>query len=200
MQLYLKFKDGYGEFQKIVKLLDQQKENLPEGEQPEDGSPEELDFMKDFMSNLNNQADPILRTVIDNIKDTEKSQRRFILNQLNEELKVDEIQKLTKEGLTNKEKLEAWNKLMIEVVREMFFFLYISQIFLSCSYIAFSTTGKQLFEISSGKGKHDSLAELAAKLEAKTKGDKDDETAEDRQAKMKSEYKEKVRFIIVINR
>jgi hypothetical protein len=171
---------------------------LPEGEQPEDGSPEEFDFMKDFMSNLNNQADPILKTVIDNIKDTEKSQRRFILNQLNVELKVDELQRITKEGESNKEKIEAWKKLMVEVIREMFYFLYISQIFLSCSYIAFSTTGKQLFEISSGKGQHDSLAELAEKLEMKANGnqdkDKDEESKEDKLAKIKAVYKEKVRI------
>jgi hypothetical protein len=51
-----------------------------------------------------------------------------------------------------------------------------------------------LFEISSGKGQHDSLAELAEKLEMKANGkqDKDEESKEDKLAKIKAVYKEKV--------
>ena len=49
MQLYSKFKEGYGEFMKIAELMEMNKQNLPEGERPEDGSNEELDFMQGLL-------------------------------------------------------------------------------------------------------------------------------------------------------
>ena len=110
-QLYFKFKEGYSEFSKIIKLMDENKKNLPQGEQPEDGTEEEFNFMKGFLDNLNDQADPILKTVITNIQDTERSQRKFILNLLKEELKVEHWQGQTKQGETNKDKIKAWNEL-----------------------------------------------------------------------------------------
>ncbi|CAI2360699.1 unnamed protein product [Moneuplotes crassus] len=193
-RLYSKFKEGLGEFKKIIELMDKKKEDLPEGEQPEDGSPEELDFMQNLMKNLNEQADPILATVTENIIRTEEAQRNLILDQLKEELGVTELQRLSKEGKDNKEKIESWNKLKVEVIREFFYYIYTSQVFLSCSYIAFSILGKQLFEINSGFKGEDNLQDIIEKLggEEETKEKTEEEKKEEKSAKKKAEYDEKV--------
>ena len=166
---------------------------MPEGEQPEDGSPEELDFMQNLMKNLNDQADPILATVIKNIIQTDQAQRELILNQLKEELKIEELQRLTKESSDNKEKIECWNKLKVEIIREFFYYIYTSQVFLSCSYIAFSILGKQLFEISSGVGNDNYMEDLIEKLggEGKEQPQSDQQKKDDEEAKKKAEFKEK---------
>lgn len=202
-QLYSKFKDGYGEFQKIIKLLDQQKNNLPEGEQPEDGTEEEFNFMTDILKQINDEASPILKTVVSSIQETEVTQKMFILNQLSGELKVEHWLEMTKNKEDKQAMIEAWNKLRTETIRELFYFIYISQVFLSCSYIVFSMTGKQLFEIHSGKSKEDGLTELAQKLEQKSKDLENPQVEENKQqseedisAKKKAERREKVTNII----
>lgn len=177
--------------------MDQHKSGLPEGQQPEEGTEDEFNFMTDIFKSLNDQASPILKTVLENIKDNEVSQKRFILNMLSEELKVEYWQDVTKTGENNQAKLEGWNKLRTEIIRELFYFIYTSQVFLSCSYIAFSTTGKQLFEIHSGAGGLDSLKDYADKLEQNMQ-DKNEEqkTPEDDLEKKKMTRREKIVNIV----
>lgn len=114
---------------------------------------------------MKESVDPALKTLITNIQKTEFTQRIFISNQLKNELKVEEIQNLTKTGETNKDKIEAWDRLRVESVREVFYYIYVTQIFLVCSYIVFSMTGKQLFEINAGKGKMNNMSDLSSALE-----------------------------------
>ena len=109
-----------------------------------------LDLWNKILENLKESVDPALKTLITNIQKTELTQRIFITNQLKNELKVEELQNLTK---TSKDKIEAWDKLRVEWIREIYYYIYVTQIFLVCSYIVFSMTGKQLFEINAGKGK-----------------------------------------------
>lgn len=45
-QMFKKFREGIDEFQKIMKQFDKMKEGLPDDEQFEEGTDEELGFMK----------------------------------------------------------------------------------------------------------------------------------------------------------
>lgn len=159
--------------------------------------------MTDILKQINDEASPILKTVVSSIQETEVTQKMFILNQLNGELKVDHWLEMTKNKEDKQAMIEAWNKLRTETIRELFYFIYISQVFLSCSYIVFSMTGKQLFEIHSGKTKEDGLTELAQKLEQKSKDLENPPAEEDKKqseediaAKKKSERREKVTNVI----
>lgn len=109
--------------------LEKLKGDLPDGQGVEDGTEEEFDFFKDMFSKLNEQVDPALETVVNNINMTNQSQIKYILNELKEKLQVAHWQELTKSGDSTKVKLEAWDKLRTESIRELFQYLYISQVF-----------------------------------------------------------------------
>lgn len=183
--------------------LESMKANLPEGEQIEDGSEEELGFFKDMFKKLNEQVDPALQTVVNNINRTNIGQIKYVVNDLKEKLKVDHWQQLTQTGSDQKEKLEAWNKLRTESIRELFDYLYSSQVFFTCSMVAFAMTGKQLFELNAGKGKFNNIADIATQLQ-KIASDNSEKTPEEIEKEKKEEeennkvmeIKEKVMNII----
>ena len=60
---------------------------------------------------------------------TNSNQRKYIINELKRQLKVETYQGLSKNGETSKIKLEAWEKLKTETIREIFYFIFISQVF-----------------------------------------------------------------------
>lgn len=126
-----KFTSGYREFQKILDQLEKLKEDLPEGQEIKDGSNEEFDFFKDMFKKINEQVDPALETVVNNINKTNTGQIQYILNELKEQLKVEHWQALTKTGENREAKINAWNKLLKESIREIFYFIYTSQVFFS---------------------------------------------------------------------
>lgn len=159
--IYKKYNEGISEFYKIMNQFDQMKE----GENFEEGSNEELNFMQNIMDKLKENVDPALKTLISNIQKNEYTQKHFIINQVKTELRIEELQGITKTGESNKAKLEAWEKLRVEAIREVFYYIFVTQTFLVCSYIVFSMTGKQLFEINSGKEKLNSLTGLSSALE-----------------------------------
>jgi len=51
-QMYYQFKNGFAEFQRITEALDKQRQDLPEGEAPEEGTSEELNFMTQMLKNV----------------------------------------------------------------------------------------------------------------------------------------------------
>jgi hypothetical protein len=108
------------------------------------------------------------------------------------------LQDSTKTSQTKEEKISSWNSLKNECIRELFLFIFTSQIFLSSSYIIFSLTGKQLFEIHSGKGKNDSIHDLAERLQSELNEDNDntDQTEESKENKKNAERKEKITNIV----
>lgn len=166
---------------------------MPEGEQVEDGSDEDLGFMNEILKKFSENVDPAHQTVITNIQKTELTQKQYILTQLRSELKVEQWQDQSKNGENNQVKIEAWNKLRTESIREAFYFIYITQAFLSCSYIVYSMTGKQLFEINAGKSNPESLSDLTKALENLENNNRDEppQNQEELEHKRKMEQREK---------
>ena len=189
--VYKKVTSGYHEITKIMEQLEKLKGDMPEGQGVEDGTEEELDFFKDMFGKISEQVDPALETVVNNINRTNQGQIRYLLNELKNAMEVENLQSLSKSGDTPKAKLEAWDKLRTESVRELFHYIYLSQIFFCTSIAAFSMTGKHLFELNAGQGGGmDNMTDMASALERMANGEQPNPAEEEKKANEDEERKQ----------
>lgn len=138
---------GMAEFQDVMKEM---------GGEGAEG--EQVGFMES-LSNLlkgldggeaTDSVDPSVATIIQNVRGNESQQNAFLMSFLKSQYHVEDLQDVTRDtSATKEEKLAAWKSMSVATLSEQLAYSYSSSIFMSISLVAFSLTGRHLFQVTS---------------------------------------------------
>ena len=102
------------------------------------------------MEGEKSDIDQSLKVIINQLRKNEKDQSQYIRDKLNTVFSIQDLSDITCDpNASNEEKLQSWKELSHSILKEIFSHSYLRQIFLSIALIAFSLTGKQIFDTTS---------------------------------------------------